>query len=78
MTGGANVGVTNKWFAIGPSSSLVAAGAAVTVGLGVEANLYGRIIVPPGAYFNLMNVGGQAIGTAICGLDWHEVVLNLA
>jgi hypothetical protein len=50
---------------------------AVTTGLGVEANVFGRIIVPPGAYFNLMNIGGQAIGTAIAGLDWHEVQLNL-
>ena len=78
LTGNGNVGVTNRWFAIGPSTSLTASNAgAVSVGLGVEANLYGRIILPPGAYFNLMNVGGQAIGTAICGLDWHEVLMNL-
>ncbi len=74
-----NAGVTNKWFQLGPSSPLVTANAGgVVVGLGVEANLFGRIIVPPGAYFNLMNASGQATGTGIAGIDWHEIQLSLA
>mgnify|MGYP001562305965 CR=1 FL=1 len=47
------------------------------LGASLYADLFGGFIVPPGAGFGLNAVAGTAVGTAIVGLTWHEVVLTL-
>lgn len=62
--------IANRWVQLGNSTL---GNSATTIGLGCEALLYGRIIVPPGAAFCLAALTGTAAGTAICGMEWHEV-----
>ncbi len=67
--------LTNKWFTLATSVA-----SAMTTNLGgcVEANVYGRYLVPPGAQFCVAGLAGTAAGTAICGIEWHEVQLTVA
>lgn len=66
--------LTNQWFTIGN-----AAVSPMTTNLGhsVEAHVYGKYLVPPGAAFCLAGLAGTAAGTAICGIEWHEAQLDL-
>jgi hypothetical protein len=70
-----NAGATNRWFGLG--SSVAAAGVQQTPTAQVEANLYGRIILPPGSYMAFAGLCSAASGTGIIGVEWHEVMLNL-
>lgn len=66
--------IANKWMQLGNG---LAGGSTVTnIGLGCEANVYGKYLVPPGAAFGLAGIAGTAVGTAIVGVEWHEVQLN--
>lgn len=64
--------LANQWFTIG-----AAAVSPMTTNLGnsVEALVYGKYLVAPGAAFGLAGLAGTAAGTAICGIEWHEVQL---
>jgi hypothetical protein len=44
----------------------------------VEVLCYGRYIVPPGASFNVNAQESVSGGTAICGIEWHEVQIDVA
>ena len=44
----------------------------------VYGDLFGKYVVPPGAGFGLAGVAGTAAGTAIIGVAWYEVQLELA
>lgn len=44
----------------------------------VEVLCYGRYIVPPQGSFNINAQESVSGGTAICGVEWHEVQLDLA
>lgn len=68
----------NKWFPLGPSVFVpIAPTAAQNIGTTLEAMVQGRILIPPGAAFAIAGVAGAASGTAIAGIEWHEVYLNL-
>jgi hypothetical protein len=62
--------VANKWFPLGN-----AAISPMTTNLGasIEAHVYGKYLVPPGAAFCLAGLAGTAAGTAIAGVEWHEI-----
>jgi hypothetical protein len=42
----------------------------------VEVQCYGRYIVPPSGSFNINAQESVSGGTAICGIEWHEVTLD--
>lgn len=48
------------------------------IGTVVEVNCYGKYIVPPGASFNINAQESVSGGTAICGVEWHEVQLPVS
>lgn len=73
----ANLPIANQWFPLGPSQQGVNVAVQTTVGLVNEAFVYGRIIIPPGAFLALLSGGGSATGTYVLGVEWHEVYLNL-
>lgn len=67
--------VANKWFILGSSA---ASGGAASIGTAVEANCYGRYLIPPGAYFSLTGIVGTAVASSMfVGFEWHEVQLPL-
>lgn len=43
----------------------------------IEVQCYGRYVVPPQASFNINAQESVSGGTAICGVEWHEVQLDL-
>ena len=63
----------NKWTALASAQ----AGAAVSIGVGLFADVQGRVIVTPGMTLGLNVVVGTATGTALIGVAWHEVNLNI-
>lgn len=65
--------LTNLWFLIGSSAQV--APATNNKMAGMEAHCYGSYLIPPGAQFCLAAVASAATGTAIMGVDWHEVQL---
>lgn len=62
--------LTNLWTTIGAPIN-----AAMTTNLGAtcEANVFGRFLIPPGACGCFAGLAGTAVGTAIIGVEWHEV-----
>jgi len=66
--------LTNQWFTLAN-----AAVSPMTTNLGnsIEANVFGKYLVPPGAAFCIAGLAGTAAGTAICGVEWHEVQLPI-
>jgi hypothetical protein len=66
--------LANQWFTLGN-----AAISPMTTNLGasIEAHVYGKYLVPPGAAFCVAGLAGTAAGTAICGVEWHEAQLDL-
>lgn len=66
--------LADKWQAIGPGGSLPTS---TTIAAMVEAYVYGRYIVPPGASFNVNAQEAVSGGTLICGVDYHEIILDL-
>lgn len=71
---GTSLAVANKWFALG--NGIVAA-PTTNLGVAIEANVYGKYLVPPGAAFATAGLAGTAAGTALIGIEWHEVQLLL-
>lgn len=66
--------VANKWEAV---AAAVTANTA-TIGTTVFAELFGGWVVPPGAALCLAGLASTAAGTAVIGVTWHEVPLQLA
>lgn len=66
--------VANQWFTLGngPISPMT-----TNLGASMEALVYGRYLIPPGAAFCLAGLAGTAAGTAICGVEWFEVQMTL-
>ena len=64
----------NQWFPLGTGNE---SPMTTNLGASLEALCYGRYIVPPGAVFGLAGIAGTAAGTAILGVEWHEVQLPL-
>jgi hypothetical protein len=64
--------LTNLWFSLGSGDM-----SPMTTNLGAtcDKDVYGRYIVYPGAAFCLAGLAGTAAGTAILGVEWHEVKL---
>lgn len=73
----ANTGfaVANHWFPLG-SSDLPSM--TTNLGASIEAFVYGRLILQPGSTLCLAGLAGTAAGTAILGVEWHEVQLPAA
>lgn len=67
--------VANKWSLLATSNS--GGGATAQIGLGSLAEINGGIILKPGDTFGVNVVAGTAAGTAIMGIVWHEVNLQL-
>ena len=63
----------NKWSVL----NSMQAGAAVSIGVGLQAEVNGGIILPPGATLGLNVVVGTAIGTGLIGVSWHEAQLRI-
>jgi hypothetical protein len=72
-------GVTGNWRVLpGQTGGLkISAGAATVGGDFANAEINGRIIVPPGRAFGL-HVFAPLVGeTFICGIEWHEKLFRL-
>jgi hypothetical protein len=67
-------GLANHWAVLGTG---VTPAPTTNLGVSIEANCYGRYIIPPQATFLLNAVAGTAAGTAVMGLEYHEVQLTL-
>jgi hypothetical protein len=65
--------IANQWFQLAQNVFPMT----TNLGGSCSAEVFGRIIVPPGGGFALAGVAGTAAGTAILGLEWHEVNLTL-
>ncbi len=65
--------LTDKWNH--HTSALPAA--TTNIGTVVEVQCYGRYLVRPGASFNLNAQESVSGGTAIAGIEWHEVLCDL-
>lgn len=63
--------LTNKW-AVLASDNLPMT---TNLGAALSVECYGRYLVPPGGAFCLAGIAGTAAGTAIIGVEWHEVAL---
>jgi hypothetical protein len=66
--------LANHWMVLG--NGLVPA-PTTNLGAAVEANCYGRYIIPPQGAFLLNAVAGTAAGTAVMGVEYHDVLLAL-
>lgn len=66
--------VADKWQAVGTCLLLPTSTSIAAYG---EAQLYGRYIVPPGGCFGVSAQEAVSGGTAIQGIEWHEVQLTL-
>lgn len=67
-------GVAIGWMPIGPSVNT----SVVSVpGLGLWAEVNGRIIVPPGRQFGVNVMAGDTTGTWVNGVMWHEKQIAL-
>jgi len=64
----------NKWAALASQP----AGAAVSIGVGLVAQVEGGIVIPPGATLGINVVVGTATGTALVGVSWHEAQLRIS
>lgn len=67
--------VANHWQVIG--QTLVPA-PTTNLGASLEALVYGRYIIPPTSAFLVNAAAGTAAGTAIVGVDYHEVQIVTA
>lgn len=63
----------NKWELVGHTP----AGPSASIATAVFAEMYGGWIVPPGGTIGFAGVAGTAAGTAIIGVCWHEVLLDV-
>lgn len=64
--------IANRWTILG---SGILAPMTTNLGASVEANVYGRYLIPPGAAFCVAGLAGTAAGTALIGVEWHEALL---
>lgn len=67
--------VANRWSLLQSSNS--GGGATAQIGLASFAECYGAFILKPGDTFGVNVVAGTAAGTAIMGIRWHEIQLDL-
>ncbi len=65
----------NKWTLLNSSNS--GGGATAQIGLSAYADVYGSWFVKPGDSLGVNVAAGTAAGTAIIGISWYEVQLNL-
>lgn len=65
--------VANQW--VGLASQTPAP--TTNLGVTIEKELYGRYIITPGSAFCLAGIAGTAAGTAIAGIEWHEIQLAI-
>lgn len=65
--------VANKWVTLGLSNG----GPAASIGAGASADVYGLIIVPPGASFGVNVIAGTAVGTMVQSVSFYEYQLDL-
>ena len=66
--------IANNWELIGNAA---VSPMTTNLGNGIYVDLYGGWIVRPGSMLGLAGLAGTAAGTAIIGVTWHEVMLNL-
>ena len=66
--------IANKWMPLGAPVSLPTS---TSIAAFVEANINGRIIIPPQANLSLTAQEAVSGGTALLGVEWHEVDLVL-
>lgn len=66
--------VQDKWTCIGNTLSMPTS---TSIAAFVEAFVYGRYIIPPGGSFCMNAQEAVSGGTAIMGVEWHEVQLAL-
>jgi hypothetical protein len=73
-------GVTGNWRVLpGQTGGLkISAGAATVGGDFANAEVNGRIIVPPGHVFAVHVFSPLAAETFTCGIEWHERLLSLS
>ena len=67
--------VANRWELL--QSSNAGGSATAQIGLATYADVYGGWILRPGDTFGVNVVAGTAAGTAIMGITWHEVQLDI-
>jgi hypothetical protein len=67
--------LTNQWFTLGGGTM---SPMTTNLGASAEAFVYGRYIIPPGGAFGIAGLAGTAAGTAIAGIEHHEVQLPIA
>lgn len=67
--------IANKWELLAPSFN--GGGATAQIGLAAYAEVWGKLIIPPGSMLALNLVAGTAAGTSILGVTWFEAILNL-
>lgn len=65
--------IANRWAVLG---STIAA-PTTNLGAAIDLRIQGRYIVTPKSGFALAGVAGTAAGTAIIGVEWHEVRLTV-
>lgn len=65
--------LANHWDVVASTANAATA----TLGLSVIADLRGGYVVAPGGAFCLAGVAGTAAGTAVIGVKYHEVLLDL-
>lgn len=65
----------NKWSLL--ETSISGGSATAQIGLAAYARVNGGLIIPPGAMLGVNTVAGTAVGTAVMGVVWHEVQLDL-
>lgn len=72
-------GVTNNWRVLPGQTggAKISAGAATVGGDFVNADVNGRIIVPPGRVFAVHVMAPLAAETFIAGIEWHEKQIRL-
>ncbi len=63
--------VANQWRVLASATP----SPTTNLGAAIEKDLNGRYIVPPGGAFCLAGLAGTAAGTAVCGIEYHELVL---
>lgn len=66
--------LADQWAPIGASQAL---GTSTSIAAAFEAFVYGRYVIPPGGVFNIGAQEAVSGGTAIVGVEWHEVQLAL-
>lgn len=70
-------GVAANWRVLPGQTGGVKVGAAATPGYFINADVNGRMMVPPGRLFAIHVVADVVTQTFIGGIEWHEKVISL-